>query len=135
MRKVVIDTNVYVAFKRGIAGAVTLFRSTERIVVSTIVVGELLAAFQGGSRERLNRKELDLFLDSPRVEIVPVDEETAAFFALVFDQLKKAGTPIPTNDIWIAASAFQMGAPLSSYDAHFSKVAGISLVKMEDDNG
>lgn len=127
MNQLLIDTNVYVAFKRNEAKVVNLLRQAASIAVNSVVLGELLAGFRGGRREAENRKELDLFLDSPRVSMQPVDEGTANFFALVFNQLKHQGTPIPTNDIWIAASAMQHGLSLASLDNHFSRIAGLSI--------
>ncbi|MFH7327123.1 PIN domain-containing protein, partial [Desulfurivibrio sp. C05AmB] len=82
-----------------------------------------------GNRERLNRDELESFLDSPRVELLPVEEETAEFYAQIFADLKLRGRPIPTNDLWIAASAMQHGLALATYDDHFSSVSGLLLVE------
>ena len=127
MKRLLIDTNVYVAFKRNDPGITDLLRQTDSIALNTAVMGELLAGFKGGIREAVNRKELDLFLDSPRVEMLALDESSADFFALVFNNLKKIGKPIPTNDIWIAASAMQYGRTLVTLDSHFSCVVGLSL--------
>ena len=128
MNKLLIDTNIYVAFKRNDQAVVQLLRQAASIALNTVVLGELLAGFRGGTRETENRRELDLLLDSPRVTILPVDEGTADFFALLFNQLKNQGTPIPTNDIWIAASTLQHGLALASLDTHFSKIAGLNIV-------
>ena len=125
MAKLLIDTNIYVAFKRDDAQVVNLLRQATAIAINSVVLGELLAGFLGGRRERENRRELDLFLDSPRVSLLPLDEGTANFFALLFNQLKNQGTPIPTNDIWIGASAMQHGLALASLDNHFSRIAGL----------
>ena len=127
MKQVLIDTNVYVAFKRNDPEVVELLRQAESLAVNSVVLGELLGGFMGGSRETLNRKELDQFLDSPRVEFLAVDESSAEFFALVFNNLKQIGKPIPTNDIWIAASAMQHGRTLATLDNHFKYIAGLSL--------
>jgi predicted nucleic acid-binding protein len=127
MKQLLIDTNVYVAFKRNQADVIELFQQAESIAVNTIVLGELLAGFKGGVRETANRNELDQFLDSPRVTFFPLDESSADFFALVFNNLKQTGKPIPTNDIWIAASAMQHGRTLATLDSHFSYIAGLSL--------
>ena len=67
------------------------------------------------------------FLDSPRVNLIDVDEETARRYAVIFSTLRAAGTPIPTNDLWIAASAMQHGLRLLTADAHFEKVPQILL--------
>lgn len=127
MKQLLIDTNVYVAFKRNEPDVIELFQQAENIAVNTIVLGELLAGFKGGLRETANRNELDQFLDSPRVTFFSLDESSADFFALVFNNLKQAGKPIPTNDIWIAASAMQHGRTLATLDSHFSYIAGLSL--------
>ena len=126
MNQLLIDTNVYVAFKRDDPKVVNLLRQAATIAINSVVLGELLAGFRGGRRETANRRDLDLFLDSPRVNMLPLDEGTANFFALVFNQLKNQGTPIPTNDIWIGASAMQHGLALASLDNHFSKISGLN---------
>jgi tRNA(fMet)-specific endonuclease VapC len=128
MNQILIDTNIYVAFKRNDQTVVNLLRQAASIAMNTVVLGELLAGFRGGRRDAENRRELDLFLDTPRVAMLPVDEGTADFFALVFNQLKTNGTPIPTNDIWIAASAMQHGLALASLDNHFRQIAGLNMI-------
>lgn len=127
MKQLLIDTNIYVAFKRNDPDVIDLLRQADSIALNTAVLAELLAGFKGGIREVANRKELDQFLDSPRVELFALDESTADFFALVFNDLKKIGRPIPTNDIWIAATALQYGRTLATLDSHFSYIAGLSL--------
>lgn len=127
MKRLLIDTNVYVAFKRNDPTVANLLRQAESIAINTVVLGELLAGFKGGIRETANRTELDQFLDSPRVELLVLDESSADFFALVFNNLKQIGKPVPTNDIWIAASAMQHGRSLATLDSHFSYIAGLSL--------
>ena len=127
MQKLLIDTNIYAAFKRNDSVILDILRQAESIALNTVVLGELLAGFKGGTKEALNRKELDLFLDSPRVQFLAIEESTAEFFALVFNTLKQSGKPIPVNDIWIAASAMQHGRTLLTLDAHFSYIAGLSL--------
>ena len=131
MRKVMIDTNIYSLALRGDHSVADLLRRIDSIGISTISVGELLAGFQAGNREKKNRQELELFLDSPRVTVFNTDVETADFYASVLNQLKRAGNPIPANDIWIAASAFQHGYKLLSDDRHFESVQGLFLVKPE----
>jgi len=127
MKQLLIDTNVYVAFKRNDPAIVNLLQQAESIALNIVVLGELLAGFKGGNKEIQNRRELDLFLDSPRVQLLVIDESTAEFFALVFNNLKQLGKPVPVNDIWIAASAMQHGRTLATLDNHFSFVAGLSM--------
>ncbi len=129
MKKVMIDTNIYSLAMRGKPRVVDLLRKIDQIGISTISVGELFSGFKAGSREEKNREELEVFLDSPRVAVHGVDVETADFYAIILNQLKAAGTPIPTNDIWIAASALQNGYKLFSEDRHFNFIQGLIQIK------
>ncbi len=128
MKRVMIDTNIYSLALKGDPDVADYLRQVDRIGICTISIGELLSGFKGGNREDKNRAELEFFLDSPRVAVHVIDTETADFYASLLNKLKIAGTPIPTNDIWIAASAFQHGYKLLSRDRHFEVVQGLILV-------
>ena len=125
MKKVLIDTNIYSFAMKGDTGVVSTLRKIDLIGISTISIGELFSGLKGGSREEKSREELNLFLDSPRVVVHPIDEETADFYASILNNLKRAGTPIPTNDIWIASVAFQHGYKLLSKDKHYKFIPGL----------
>ena len=125
MRKVLIDTNIYSFAMKGDSDVIGILRKIDRIGFSSISVGELYSGFKGGNREIENREELNLFLDSPRVVVHPVDVETADFYASILNNLREAGTPIPTNDIWIAALAFQHGYKIFTKDKHFNLIPGL----------
>ncbi len=127
MRRILIDTNIYVAFKRNVQEIVETLRGVDYIGINTVVLGELYAGFKGGVKENKNKVELDRFLDSPRVEVIPIDETTSEVYAHIFWNLRKKGHPIPTNDIWVAASAFQHSLALFTLDDHFNKVDGLIL--------
>jgi len=129
----VLDTNAYVAFKRGQDTAVDMLRLAEEIVVPVVVLGELLAGFACGDREAENRSELAELLDSARIRVAPVDATTASWYARVFAGLRRLGRPIPANDLWIAATALQNGLPLFSFDRHFDNVEGLALVTRPED--
>ena len=128
MRRLLIDTNIYSYALRGEDGAVEVLRKAEQIGFSVISIGELLSGFKGGGREQKNREELEKFLDSPRVVVYSVDEDTSEFYAEILNNLREIGRPVPTNDIWIAAVAFQNGLKLFTKDNHFKAIAGLSLV-------
>jgi tRNA(fMet)-specific endonuclease VapC len=128
MKKILIDTNIYSFAMRGDHEVIRILKKMEMIGISAISVGELLSGFKGGTRESKNREELDFFLDSPRVVLYPVDVVTSDYYSEIINNLKKAGTPVPTNDIWIAAAAFQHGLKLFTKDTHFSFVKGLMLV-------
>lgn len=124
-----LDTSAYSAAKRGHPGAVAAVRRADRLILTPVVLGELHAGFRLGKHARRNESELDAFLASPRVTVVDVDTETARRYAIIYQGLREAGTPIPTNDIWIAASAMQHGCAVVTADRHFANVPQI-LVEM-----
>ena len=130
MKKVLIDTNIYSLAMKGEANVVNTLRRIDQIGFSAISIGELLSGFKGGSRETENREELNIFLDSPRVVVHSIDEGTAEFYASVLTNLKVAGTPIPTNDIWIAAVAFQHGYKIFSNDKLFNLIPGLVQLRI-----
>lgn len=125
MKRILIDTNFYVAFKRNDPAAVDLFRRVEFIGVNIVVLGELLAGFRVGGEDERNRQELDMFLNSPRVNILNLAEDTADYYAKIFHDLRGKGRPIPSNDMWIAATAMQNGLWLATYDGHFKHIEGL----------
>ena len=98
------------------------------IYLNSVTLGELLAGFVRGKHKTKNLQELRAFLGSPRVDVLQVDEATAERYAVILNSLWKAGTPIPTNDVWIAASAMQHGLHVLTTDAHFQKVSQVMVV-------
>jgi tRNA(fMet)-specific endonuclease VapC len=120
-----LDTSAYAAFKRGHPQLRHRIREASQIQLNPIVLGELRAGFLKGTRQAANLAEMAEFLASPRVEVVAVDEETAIRYAVILDSLRRAAAPIPSNDIWIAASAMQLGSVLVTTDHHFRAVAQI----------
>ncbi|PTN38091.1 type II toxin-antitoxin system VapC family toxin [Desulfonatronum sp. SC1] len=133
MRCILIDTNAYAAFKRGHPEAVEVIRRAEAIRVSVIILAELLAGFHFGNREKDNRVELNNFLKSPRVACVPVDTETTEHYARIYRQLREDGKPIPTNDLWIAATAMRHGWPVFTLDRHFAFIRNLLLCRSPAD--
>ena len=133
MKKILLDTNAYVAFKNGMDDAVEVIRLAENVGISVIVLGELLAGFVTGSKEAGNRQELSEFLSSPRVSLFMIDDEITEYYARIFRQLRKDGLPIPTNDLWIAATALQHGCAIFTYDKHFSAVNNLITCRMPSD--
>lgn len=128
MTGILIDTNIYSYAIKGEPDAVAILKEYDRLLFSPIVIGELLAGFKGGSREKTNETELRDFLSEKMVQVVSVTENTALFYSAILDNLKRQGTPLPTNDIWIAASAMENGAALATRDGHFQKIPGLLLV-------
>ena len=125
MRSIVLDTNAYVAFKRGDEQVVAVVQRCPDLLMCATVLGELLAGFAAGTREAQNRQELSLFMQSPRVREAACGSITADNYALIYAALRRKGKPIPTNDMWIAASALEHGAGLLTLGAHFAEVDGL----------
>lgn len=129
MRSIALDTNTYVGFKRGEPSCLEVIRHADHLLFSVTVVGELLAGFACGSQEGRNRAELSRFLGSPRVELCPITLATADAYAFAYRDLRRKGRPIPSNDLWIAASCLERGALLFSFDQHFEQVDGLRLIR------
>lgn len=127
MNRILLDTNAYAAFMAGDGQVLDALADAAETLVSVVVIGELLAGFRGGSRLRDNRQQLASFLGKPTVGIAEVGQETAEIFGEVKDALRRAGTPIPINDVWLAAQAMEAGAIVITYDEHFEKVPGLRL--------
>ncbi len=125
MRAILLDTNAYTDFMLGEAAVVDVVAHADRLGLCSIVLGELLGGFAAGARAARNRAELATFLESPRVEVVPITAQTADSYALVYAGLRRKGRPIPTNDLWIAACALEHGAALLTRDAHFAQIDGL----------
>lgn len=129
MSRFCIDTSAYSQFKRGNREVAELLDSATYIGVPSIVIGELWLGFLGGAKARENELELNQFLEHPVVEEVPVDSDIARIYAEIVLALKAQGTPLPTNDIWIAAAAARVGATVLTFDKHFDAIERVgSLV-------
>lgn len=125
---IMLDTSGYALFKRGEPQAVQVIRQSSAILIPTIVIGELFAGFDRGTKTKKNREELEAFLSSPRVRVVDIVFATTERYSPIYGYLRGNGTPIPTNDLWIAASAMEHGVCLLTADMHFQKVPHIISV-------
>jgi predicted nucleic acid-binding protein len=123
--RVLIDTSAYSAFMRGNTEVRDILQFADTIYFNPIVLGELKSGFARGRKKRENEELLAQFLESPRVYSVPIDEETSERYAAIRNSLWKSGTPIPTNDIWISATAMQHGLTVVTTDPHYTRVTQI----------
>ncbi len=122
---ILIDTNVYAAFKRNHSAVVDELQRATEVALCPMVLGELRGGFTFGSRERENLRELDEFMAGPRVRLLSVTDRTSVFYARVYGALRRKARPIPANDLWIAASAMEHGLVLLSFDRHFGEIDGL----------
>jgi tRNA(fMet)-specific endonuclease VapC len=125
VKGLLLDTNAYSAFMRGMPEAIEILTSAPLIGLDSIALGELLGGFAGGTKEAWNRQRLEEFCSSRRVQRILVDERTAEHYAKIYIDLKRKGLPIPTNDMWIAASALRHDLALFTYDGHFEYISGL----------
>jgi tRNA(fMet)-specific endonuclease VapC len=129
MSRLCLDTSAYSRFKRGDPETVELIDEADWIGVPAVVIGELWAGFLRGRQRRGNEAELEAFLANPVVEELPIDTGVARLYAEILVALREAGTPIPTNDIWVAATAAKAGATVLTADRHFEAIKRVgSLV-------
>ena len=129
MKPLVLDTNVLIRFLERGGDYVETFSRFDRLLIPAAVEGEYRAGIDAATRPGQRRqKAFDALLGSSAVEFVPVRREISAEYAQVFRQLQERGTPIPQNDIWIAATARVRHAPLCTLDDHFKNVEGLELI-------
>lgn len=129
--RIILDTSAYSAFMRGRQEIKQALQLADSIAVNPIVLGELEAGFRYGRHFEKNRNTFRQFLSSPRVHVVSMDEETAERYAVILNGLWMIGRPIPTNDLWIAASAMQYGLTILTTDVHFTHIAQVLVHHVE----
>lgn len=128
--KFVLDTSAYSAFDRGDARLRQWINADNDIVVPMIVLGELRAGFAAGSRQAQNEQFLQRVLDAPNVSLATLTDDTTKHFAATYLMLRQAGTPIGTNDMWIAALALELKLSLLTTDMDFARISTLPLVKI-----
>ena len=126
--RIAVDTNRYVDLCRGVPGTVALLEEADEVVFPFVVIGELRAGFANGRRQVDNERVLRRILLKDGVQVVYADDQTTHHYAAVFRQLRTQGTPIPTNDMWIAALVLQHNLALHARDTHFDHLPQIARV-------
>ena len=127
MAKVTLDTNAYSAFMQGDEHVLEAISEASTIYLPLFVIGELHYGFRGGNKLPENLAQLKAFLGKPTVETWLPSNETAQIYGEIQDRLKRDGTPIPINDIWIASACVESGSTLITYDKHFLLISGIRI--------
>ena len=126
--RLALDTNRYVDLCKGDQGTVDLLAIAEAVFLPFVVLGELRAGFALGRRSTENERVLRSFLQKDGVEVLYADDQTTHHYARAFRQLRSQGTPIPTNDLWIAALVLQHDLVLHDRDRHFDHLAQIGRI-------
>lgn len=126
--RMLLDTNRYRDFAQGDGSVLERMRQCDQLFLPYVSLAELRAGFLVGSKSAANERNLVLFLQRDPVSVLYADEQTTHHYARLYLQLRKQGTPIPTNDLWIAALASQHDLPLYSRDTHFDKLPQLPRV-------
>ncbi len=122
----ILDTNALSAFADNVPGAVLRVGDADGLYVPVIVLGE----YRFGIASSRHRRDYETWLTRGCGiwQILPVVEDTTTHYALIRQELRKAGTSLPANDVWIAALARQHGLPVLSRDEHFDAVVGLTRI-------
>ena len=123
--RILLDTSAYVGFKRNVEEVVDIIASAESILFSPIVLGELMFGFRNGDRFKKNMDDLNNFLQHEVVDIIQIGKITSDRYSRIASHLKSQGTPMPSNDIWIAAQSMEHGIELITSDRHFENIASL----------
>ena len=126
--KIAIDTSRYMDLCRGVSETVDLLETADSLVIPFIVLAELRAGFALGRREADNERTLRQLLLKDGVHVAFADDQTTHHYAAVYRQLRRQGTPIPTNDMWVAAVVLQHNLALHARDTHFDRLAQLVRV-------
>lgn len=125
MIRLCLDTSAYSRLMRGRPKLQERLEAADEILLPATMLGEVYAGFHGGNRLEENLSLLAAFRRQPGVAIVDTTDNVAQRYATIVATLKRQGTPIPTNDIWIAAAALENGGRMVAYDSHFEAVPGL----------
>ena len=128
MTRYVLDTSAYSHFRRGDTKVVELIDTAEWIGIPAVVLGELWAGFLLGRKASENERKLLEFLDNTAVDEILIDAHVARIYGEIVVSLREAGTPLPVNDIWIAACAAASGASVLTYDDHFRRISRVGSI-------
>jgi tRNA(fMet)-specific endonuclease VapC len=130
MRRVLLDTSAYAAFRRGHPELKAVMQAAAEIIFNPVVLGELRSGFLKGTRAAQNERELRDFLASPRCRVVVIDDDTADRYAVIHDYLRRQGTPVSPSDLWIGASAAQHGLRVVTLDGDFERMPQVFVSKL-----
>ena len=129
--RLLVDTSAYAAFFRDQPGVKTAVQEASEVFLSPIVLGELRSGFLKGGRPAENERQLGEFLASPRCRVPVIDDETAHRYAVIHDFLRRQGTPVSPNDLWIAASAAEHGLTVITLDGAFDRIPQVLVRKFD----
>lgn len=128
---VALDTNRLTDLFQGDAELAELLATCDEVWIPLVVLAEIKAGFYGGTQQHRNEVLLRKFMAKPTVGMLLPGRETAEQYARLFVQLKRAGTPVPDNDLWIAALALENDLALITRDRHFDNIPQLLTVRAD----
>ena len=131
MKRLVLDANALISLFDGDAAVAEAMSHAETVLIPAVVLGEVRLGFDGTRRAQTAEAALERLLDRANVEVLSVTEETASFFVTIMRLLKKNGTPIPTDDVWIAAGTLESGSVLFTRDRHFDRIPILRTMRQD----
>ena len=129
--RLVLDTSAYSHLRTGHDQVFDQVANASVVVMPVVVLGELEAGFELGRRTQENRRMLAEFLDEPFVSVMGVTATTVRYYARTFASLRRAGTPIPINDVWIAAATMECNGHLLTFDRDYHRVTNLDHTLFE----
>lgn len=127
--RLVLDTNTYCDYAEGLPDVVDIMAThSQYLSIPSIVLGELHFGFMKGSRQQFNEKKLRQIISRLKIEIIDVNADVARKYADIYRSLERKGTPIPINDVWIAACCMEVGGTLLTRGQHFEAVDQIEMI-------
>jgi len=127
--RLVLDTNTYCDYAEGLPDVVDIMAThSQYLFIPSIVLGELHFGFMKGSRQQFNEKKLRQIISRLKIEMIDVNADVARKYADIYRSLERKGTPIPINDVWIAACCMEVGGTLLTRDQHFEAVDQIEMI-------
>jgi tRNA(fMet)-specific endonuclease VapC len=127
--RILIDTNCYSAIDKGDPETIRRIESAQEVWLPFIALGELFSGFELGTQKEENEQQLHEFLSRAAVGVLFADHDTTQGYGRIFHALRRQGTPIPTNDIWIAALALQHDLVLTTSDRHFLNIPDLKILR------
>lgn len=127
MTSILLDTNTFSSYIDYDKKVINAILKSNKVFLSVISSGELIAGFLKGSMFSINNARLNRFLRSSKVQLLDINKNTSEIYGKIYFDLQKVGKPIPTNDMWIAACAIETNSTLITYDKHFLKIPNLKL--------
>ena len=124
--RLILDTNALSAAAEEHPGVMVVLADVQQLALPVVVIGEYRYGIAQSRHRARYRRWLDSLIND--CSVLDINEQSTHHYAAINVELRQAGKPIPTNDLWVAALCRQHDLPLLSRDRHFDVVSGIRRV-------